>query len=122
MARIMIIDDEAMVRETLRRILETFHYDVTEAPDGKVALAEHKKNPVDLIVVDIFMPEKEGLETIQEFKRDHEHVKIIAISGYTGVGSKDFLKSARAFGAERTFTKPISSEELTGAIRALVGD
>ncbi len=120
MACILIIDDEEPIRETLRRLFEKKEYDVMEASNGKIALDMQRKKQADLVIVDLFMPEKEGLETIRELKQEFQDVKIIAISGYAGDGIKDFLNSARAFGAMRTFIKPFSSEEILGAVEELL--
>ena len=81
MKRILVIDDERQICEMLRKKLESVGYAVAEAPNGKVGLKLHKENLFDLIITDIFMPEKEGLETIRELKQDFPQLKIIAITG-----------------------------------------
>jgi len=64
MARILIIDDDDQLRRMLRKILEKDGYEILEAPDGKVGSELYRKDPVDLIISDIFMPNQEGLRTI----------------------------------------------------------
>jgi len=81
MARILLIDDDAPVRRTLRKMLERQGYEVEEAPDGKAGLTLYQENPADLIITDLIMPEMEGIETIMELRRRFPDVKIIAMSG-----------------------------------------
>ena len=81
MARILIIDDEPTILLMLKKMLERSGYVVDMAINGKEGMELFAKFPADLIITDIVMPEKEGLETIREIKKDHPHVKIIAISG-----------------------------------------
>jgi YesN/AraC family two-component response regulator len=81
MANILIIDDDQQILNMLSQILKRAGYGVVEALDGKQGLKLYRENPTDLIITDIIMPEKEGLETIMELQRDFPDVKIIAISG-----------------------------------------
>ena len=94
MARILIIDDDEQVRRYLRKILEAQGHEVVAASDGKLGIELCREEPTDLIITDIFMPEKEGLETIGELRRDYPDVKIIAISGGGRTGNLDFLPLA----------------------------
>lgn len=107
-ASILVVDDEAPIRELLTEILDGRGFHVREASNGKRAvqhIAENRESPVDLVIMDLAMPEKEGLETIREILRDFPEVKIIAISGYR---SGDFLHHAALFGARATIKKPFS--------------
>jgi CheY-like chemotaxis protein len=81
MARILVIEDETDIRGVYRRLLEQAEHEVIEARDGDLGVKLHRKNPTDLIITDIIMPEKDGIETITEIRRDFPRVKIIAISG-----------------------------------------
>lgn len=81
MKRILMIEDDDDQRELFKMVLEQAGYDVTEAPDGKVGLQRFYQQPYELVITDIFMPEKEGLETILELKKEFPTVKTIAISG-----------------------------------------
>lgn len=103
-ASILIVDDDEMVRRVLRRMLETAGYEVREAPNGKVAMQECERQPVDLLITDIFMPEQEGMETISSLRRNRPNLKIIAISGVAG---DHYLKMARLLGARATLQKPL---------------
>ena len=122
MARILIVDDEVQIRILIRQILEKQGYEVDEAEDGKIALRKFKENPFDLVIMDLIMPEKEGIETIMELKREYKDAKIIAISGGGRIGPENYLKSAGRLGASYTFTKPIENEELLKAVKELLAE
>ncbi|MCD6138064.1 MAG: response regulator [Deltaproteobacteria bacterium] len=122
MARILVIDDEQGVRLFLREILERDGHKVADAPDGKAGLRLFSKEPADLTIVDIFMPEKEGLETIRELRREYPGVKIIAISGGGQIGNFDFLHMAKRFGAICTIAKPLEKKEMLDAVHEVLED
>ena len=82
-------------------------------------LALQRARPADVIVTDIFMPEMEGIETIHDLRREFPGARIIAMSGRDPVMKFDVFKVAREIGAERTFKKPFSFEELVAAVREL---
>lgn len=121
MKRILVIDDEPDIRELLRRMLERKGYRVTEAPDGAVGVKLYREDPVDLIITDIIMPEKEGLETIMELRRDFPDVRIIAISG-GGKAMQSFscLSLAEKLGARRSISKPINQAALLETVAAVL--
>lgn len=124
MHRILVVDDNASIRFLLTRILTSAGYEVEEASDGQVALASYAKRPSDLVITDLIMPDKEGLETIRELRRRHPGVRIIAISGggSGGHGMTEYLETARLLGARRTLAKPFSQEEVLKAVtEALAG-
>jgi CheY-like chemotaxis protein len=122
MGRILIVEDDTAVRELLREMLERAGHDVIDAGNGQEAIALHKSTPADLIITNILMPEKEGLETIQELRRDDPDIKIIAISGGGQVGPADYLDIARRFGAKKTFSKPFNRKDLLAAVDELLGE
>ncbi len=118
--RILVVDDEEQMRAMIRKMLENAGYEVMEAPDGNVALWLFKEKSADLIISDLIMPEKEGLETIMELKQDFPDVKIIAISG-GGQGDKgQYLDMAKKIGADSTLAKPFEQDELLKAVEALL--
>lgn len=117
MTRILVIDDEAPVRRILRQMLERAGYEVVEAPDGAKGLRLYHQDPVDLIITDILMPEKEGIETIMALCKTAPRVKIIAISGGGRMNKKDLLSTAKALGAARTLAKPFTREEVLAAVQ-----
>jgi CheY-like chemotaxis protein len=120
MARILVIDDDVLVLDMLYELLTREGYDVLRASNGEEGIRLYRKEPVDLIITDLIMPEKEGIETIIELRKDFPDVKIIAISGGGRIGTKDYLNMAKIFGVQRTFTKPVAREQLLGAIRELI--
>ena len=117
---ILVIDDEEPVRTVLRQMLEKEGYNVEEAADGAVGLSLLQDHPIDLIITDLFMPEKEGIETMREVRRSFPQVKIIAMSGGGRMGKLDFLPMAESFGAQRTLAKPFERKELLEAVRAVL--
>ncbi len=116
MPRILIIDDDAQIRKMLRLTLAAAGFEVAEAPDGKIAMKIMRQAPAELVVTDLIMPEKEGIETIIELKRDFPEVKIIAISGGGRIDPKDYLFLAEKLGAQITLEKPFSRKEILDAI------
>jgi len=120
MARILIIDDDRMVRETLKIVLMTAGHEVALANDGKEGISLVGPFQPSLIITDILMPEKEGVETIQDLRQLVPDLPIIAISGGGRVGNMSFLKVAQHFGADRAFAKPFEPDEILGAITDLL--
>ena len=120
MARILIIDDEAGIRETLSVLLEEDGYRIDLAANGFDAVEVFKKNHADLVICDIMMPDKGGLETIIELRKLNPEVKIIAISGASQVGRRKILDWATKMGAHRTFSKPFVSADIKNAIKDLL--
>jgi DNA-binding NtrC family response regulator len=120
--RILVIDDELQVRKALRRMLEKDGYEVNEAPDGAVGLQLLQAQPFDVLITDIFMPEKEGIETIIEVKKRYPSVRTIAISGGGRGGHLDMLPNALFLGAHYTLEKPFTREELRTAIQTVLKD
>jgi len=117
---ILIIEDEVQVRKLTRQMLELEGLDVIEAGDGDSGLRAFTENEVDLIITDIIMPGKEGIETILELRRENPEVKIIAMSGGGRMGPDGYLELAKKFGANRTFRKPFDRIELVQAVRDLL--
>ena len=120
MALILIIDDDDLFRAMLRQMLEREGYEVVDAPDGKEGIRLYRMKPTDLIITDIIMPEREGLETIVELRRDFPEVTIIAMSGGGRVGPENYLKIAKGMGAQFTFEKPFQRAELLEAVQELL--
>lgn len=120
--RILLVDDNDAIRTVLRRLLSRSGFDVVEARNGVEALSAHKARPADIVVTDLIMPEKEGLETILELRRMQPRLRIIAMSGGGRVRAQDYLKLAAALGASRTLAKPFSEAELLKAIQELLAD
>ena len=123
MARILIIDDEDELRSMLRRMLEQAGHQVTEAVDGAEGIKLYEQDRPDLIITDIIMPEKEGVETIIALRRADPDLPIIAISGGGRLEATDFLTMAKKLGARRTLSKPFRRDQLLEAVGdCLAGD
>ena len=117
MACILIVDDEPAVRGTLRGMLERRGYEITEACNGAEAMKQFVAGPPDLLIIDIIMPERDGVETIRAIRGAGWRTPIIAISGGGGrVGSRLMLDTAAILGADGRITKPVRSAELLAAV------
>ncbi len=121
MAQILIVDDEDLVRMTVRQALETAGHKVLEAADGQEALEILEKHALELVITDIIMPGKEGIETIVELRQRSPELKIIAISGAARAGNLDYLELARKFGANKILAKPFGVEEIRHLVRETLG-
>jgi DNA-binding NtrC family response regulator len=120
MSHILVIEDDAQIRGLLRHILERAGYEVSDAPDGAVGIAIHRNKPADLVITDILMPQKEGLETIMEMRRDSPAIKIIAITGGGRVGTDLYLNLAKNLGAIRTVRKPFENQQILEMVKELL--
>jgi len=119
---ILLVDDDDHFRTMLSEALTDEGHQVQEASDGKQALELYALRPTDLVITDLVMPEKEGLEMIVEIKRLHAGVKIIAISGGGRGNSPSYLKMAKAFGAQLVLAKPFSHREILDAISQVLAN
>ncbi len=123
MASILLIDDDESVRAMLRDTLAHFGHTVIEARNGKEGLELFDHVQADLLITDIVMPEKDGLEVLMEVRRRHSRVNIIAMSGGGRVSAAaDYLQTAKLMGVTKVLTKPFSSETLMAAVNALLPD
>ncbi|NQV56918.1 MAG: response regulator [Rhodospirillales bacterium] len=116
MARILVIDDEEIVRFTVEAILSDRGHDVVLAKNGNEGIALHNETPFDMIVTDLVMPEKEGIETIRDLRANDAGLPIIAISGGGRHGSDDYLKMALKFGAVKAIKKPFGVDDIVAAV------
>ncbi len=116
MARILIVDDDPGIRALLRAILTVAGHDITEAADGVEGIDVFRGRPSDLVFCDLFMPNKDGLETIRELRRDFPGVRVVAMSGGGFKGTVNLLPAARTLGAERLLPKPFDRETVLGLV------
>ena len=117
MARVLVVEDDPHVRLLLRRLLEQAGHEVAEAGDGDEALSHYRQSLEDVVVMDLVLPCKEGLETIRCLKREFPEAKIIAISGGGRTRQPtSYLKLAEQFGAARSLPKPFGAAELLDAV------
>ena len=120
MARILIIEDDQEVRQLLATLLQRAGHEVAQARDGQEGIHSHRKHPSDLVITDLIMPRKEGLETIIDMRSEFPSLKIIAISGGARGSNEDYLRTAELCGAARIFRKPFANEALLRAVDELL--
>jgi CheY-like chemotaxis protein len=121
MKNILVIDDDFSVRRCIRDMLVQAGYSVLEAENGIVGLGKFRHNKVDLVIIDLFMPEKEGIETIIELRKDFPDLKILAISGgIPGYGPDHFLNIAQKLGADSSLDKPFTMQQLLSTVKRLL--
>ncbi len=113
--RILLVDDDEEFVLMLERMLVGEGYEILRAVNGTEALHLLRKNPADLIITDLVMPEKNGLELLQDLRREHARLKVIAISGGSG-GNIAWLPVAKELGAVRVLKKPFRKEALVQMI------
>jgi CheY-like chemotaxis protein len=114
MPRILLVDDDELLRPMLHEALERYGYEVVEACNGREALERYRDDPADLVLTDLLMPDKEGLETIRELRGNWPDVRIVAMSG---CGRREYLEIARRIGAGHILAKPFSHQEMLDAIQ-----
>lgn len=119
--KILIIDDDELIRMACRNLLQKAGYQTIEATNGNDGVSLFAKENPDLVITDMLMPDKEGLETISEIKALNKNAKIIAISGGGNTKNMTFLGLARKLGAQATLDKPIKPAQLMQAVRILMG-
>jgi DNA-binding NtrC family response regulator len=122
MYQILVIDDYADVRRLIRMTLEDAELDVFEAENGRVGLEINEAEEIDLIITDLLMPEKEGIETIRELRQKDLDIPVIAISGGGSMAPERLLKYAMDLGANAGLTKPVDMDELTGLVHSLIAE
>jgi DNA-binding NtrC family response regulator len=120
MQRILIIDDDHHILLMVKKMLERAGYEVDLASNGEQGLELFKKIRADLVITDIIMPEKEGLETIREMKKMQSDLKIIAMSGGGKISADNYLETARIFGASMVLEKPFSQNTMVDAVNQLL--
>ena len=117
MKKILVIDDNAAVRNTVMRILQAAGYEVVIANDGLRGVETFRKEQPDLVISDIIMPEQEGIATIRQILGEKPGTKIIAISGGGRIGNTDFLRIARQLGASDVIAKPLDPDHFINIVR-----
>lgn len=117
--RVLVVDDSNDMRESTRRVLQLIGYQAEVARDGQQAMEIQRIRPAQILLTDIFMPGKDGIETIQEFRRQWPGVKIVAMSGGGEVATRNYLSVAPDIGADATLRKPFSLETLEQTLKSL---
>ncbi|HQY58075.1 MAG: response regulator [Nitrospira sp.] len=117
MKSILIVDDQESIRQVVREILEAAGYRVDEASTGREGLAQYRRAPADLILMDIFMPDGDGLESLVTLRQEFPDCRVVAISGSKSmVGPVNFLHVAKILGAKNVLEKPFAVDDLLGVI------
>ena len=122
MKRILLVDDDDLSRGAVHKMLERSGYVVYSTATGQEALAHFRREAPDLVITDLIMPEVDGLEVIQQLRRDNPGVRILAISGGGRVDAEEYLSVARKFGASQVLSKPFTGQELKRAVEAALGE
>lgn len=120
MSRILIIDDEVIIRNLLRRILQGAGHEVFEAENGAVGIQVFRQHPVDLVITDLIMKVQGGLKTIAELRQLDPAVKIIAISGGS-VLATETLDDALKAGVQQAIRKPFTIQQILSAVAQVTG-
>ena len=113
---ILVVDDNSNLRGALVAVLENAGYEVFQASNGDAAIADTRRQPVGLLITDLVMPDREGIETIRQFIQEFPRIPIIAMSGMP-----EYLPVAKALGAAVVLEKPIAYADLLQAVRNLIG-
>lgn len=115
-AQILIIEDDTAVREGVAKVLSRAGYSVLKSSNGREGLEILEKEPCDIVLTDIIMPEMEGIETITRIAKQYPGLKVVAMSGGGRLGNTDFLKVASQIGAVDTIAKPATAKQLLETI------
>jgi CheY-like chemotaxis protein len=120
MAVILIVDDDPTIRMIATELLRNSDHAIVEAEDGDEAMRVIKAMPVDLVVLDMLMPNKDGLETLMELRRSGPDVLILAISSGGRMDGDGLLRIASAMGADDTLSKPLRADTFAAKIDELL--
>lgn len=122
MASVLIIDDDTSIRRVVRAALERAGHRVAEAGNGAEGMQRYRMAPADLVITDVFMPDQDGIETIQQLREEFPASRILAISGGSVAGTSGTLRDALLLGADATLAKPFTVEQLTRIIDGMLGE
>lgn len=120
MASILIVDDDPAVRDSVDAVLSLNGHDVRQAGNGRQCETAVGQRLPDLVILDIMMPEQEGIETIRSLRRHHPNLKILAISGGGDIQLAQTLHFAKEFGAHAALAKPFLTQDLLATVQSLV--
>jgi DNA-binding response OmpR family regulator len=120
MANILIIEDNAALRKMLTNALSAEGHVIVEASDGGEGVKIFEREDFDLVITDIIMPRKWGIETIVNLRQTRPHVRVIAMSGAGRGRSEDLLKAAWSVGADAVLTKPFTVKDLRQTIASVL--
>jgi CheY-like chemotaxis protein len=115
---VLIVDDDPVIRALIHQILEPLGCDIAEAPNGRVACEMCIASRPTVVVLDLVMPEQEGIETLRVLRREVPGIRIVAMSGALG---GTFLRPAKLLGADAVLAKPFRPQELIDTITEVCG-
>ena len=121
MQTVLIVDDDEETRTVLQAVLRKAGFSVFAVATGEEAVRLCRSQRIDVVLLDIWMPEKDGLETLMDIRRGAPEARIVAMSGGGKLGSMHPLTFAARLGAKRTLTKPFTGEQLIAAISETFG-
>lgn len=122
MPRILVVEDDDLMRDGLRQMIEREGHEALAAENGLLGLKLFQTHEIDLVITDVLMPEKDGLELIKEIRACNPEIKIIAMSGGGRISSKNYLSVAKRLGANGTLTKPFLRKDLIESLRAIFSE
>ena len=117
--RLLVVDDDADMRLTLKLALELAGYSVDVAANGREAVELQRRQPADVLITDIFMPDADGFEAIDAFRRHFPQTKIVVVSGGAQFTKRDYLPDAELVGADATLQKPFEIDTLLGLLKSM---
>lgn len=121
MAQILLIEDNDLLRDTIKKLLENKGYKIMVASDGEEGLKMFRSDPAEVVITDIIMPNKDGVETIFELYKYFPAVSVIAISGGGKAPAEDYLNSIKLLpNVKYIFKKPFANYDLLMAIKDLI--
>jgi len=120
MSNILLVDDDEQLRTMLKIVLTRAGHQVQEACNGNEAIRIRCEHPVDLVITDLIMPDKEGLDTIRQVRHNNAGIKIIAMSGGGSVSHEDYLVLAKSLGADYALAKPFSNQEFLRVVQLVL--
>ncbi|TIH13777.1 response regulator [Marinifilum sp. JC120] len=120
MKTILIVDDDPKMLELLKHYLRNEEVNALAALDGEQGLSLFESNPVDLVIIDIFMPNMDGIQTILELKQKKPECRILVISGGGEFTGLEYLKQAKALGAKEALVKPFTQNDFLTTIHSIL--
>lgn len=117
---ILVVDDEPELRDVIGRVLTDAGHRVTCAANGRDAIAKMSEQAFELVLTDVIMPEKDGMQVITEARRKHPGIRIVAMSGGGHIPREQYLKIATGLGAHAVLEKPFTNQELADVIGAVL--
>jgi DNA-binding NtrC family response regulator len=120
MKSILVVEDDDAYRRSLEQILTKSGFATVEAANGREALSIYNPETFDAVVLDLIMPDVEGIETLTKLRRASPDIRVLAISGGGQIGAKDYLDMASKLGAKETLAKPFTAEAFIGALHRIL--